>query len=136
VVVVPSATPSQPKPPSSNGSTSKKRPLGTIEIIVRLSSVVIKVHGRYNVYPKHVQEDCEPLIQLHTTTSETISLQTVRIRDTDGASLEDLSNEDTKEASTLILQERITDTTGKRILSVQPARYKKVEVWSSATPTY
>lgn len=150
VVVVPSAMTSARRINKKTKRGTEKMIVGTIEIIVLLSSVVIKVHGRYSVFPRNHstdQEFCEPLIQLHTTTSETIALQTIRVcdcgreKDSDGncsngsfpcinegverhsqGSMED----GTDAASTLLLKERMTETTGNRILSIKPARYKKV----------
>ena len=151
VVIVPSAMTSARKLNKKTKKGTEKMTVGTIEIIVLMSSVVIKVHGRYSVYPKNHStnnEFCEPLIQLRTTTSETIALQTIRVcdcgkeKDSDGkcsnsrcpcickgvdmhsqASMEDGIDAPT---NTLLLKERITETTGNRILSIRPARYKKV----------
>jgi hypothetical protein len=150
---------------SSKSKKVKTKAKSTIELIVTLASIVIKVHGRYDVYPKNVKDEhCEPLIQLHTTTTETISLQGVRVRDivtdplldkTDGLfpiitpdhgkiiELELEQNDETESASlddddfdastwtsssAVVLQERITDGTGRRMLSIRPAKYKKVLV--------
>jgi hypothetical protein len=160
VVVVPSAIPDSSWK-KNNGA--HKKSIGTIEIIVFLSSVVIKVHGRYNIYPKNPKinpEFCEPLIQLHTTTSEKIALRTVRV--CDSRSTEDNCYNETNvtpwcpnqtsnfvlnsnpavhdnnatsvvnsTSSSFVLQEQTTETTGQRYLSVKPARYKKVSMWSS-----
>lgn len=95
--------------PSSQGSG------GTIELIVRLASVTIKCHGRYDVYPKPFNDRCEPLIQLHTTTEETVSMH--EVRSTDG------------HKTVLTLQEKMTDMTGNRSLSIRPALYEKVANW-------
>lgn len=160
VVVVPSAIPDSSW---KKNHGSHKKSIGTIEIIVLLSSVVIKVHGRYNVYPKgpKINPDfCEPLIQLHTTTSEKIALRTVRICDTNSTE-NNCSNETSatswcpnqtsnfflnsnptanvnsatavvnSTSSSFVLQEQITETTGQRFLSVKPARYKKVSMWAT-----
>lgn len=158
VVVVPSAIPDSCW---KKNHGSHKKSIGTIEITVLLSSVVIKVHGRYNVYPKgpKINPDfCEPLIQLHTTTSEKIALRTVRVCDSN--STEDNGYNETSKTSwcpnqtsnillnsnpmanatnatavvnstsgSFVLQEQITETTGQRFLSVKPARYKKVSMW-------
>lgn len=88
---------------------------GTIELIVRLASVTIKCHGRYDVYPKPFNDRCEPLIQLHTTTEETVSMH--EVRSTDG------------HKTVLTLQEKMTDLTGNRSLSIRPALYEKVADW-------
>ena len=53
----------------------------TIELSVRLASIVIKCHSSFNVYPEPYTGECEALIQLHTTTTETIELQEVRVDD-------------------------------------------------------
>lgn len=146
----------------------------TIEINVRLTSVVIKIHANYDVFPEGAsgvpEEYCEPLIQLHTTTTEIISLQEVRVRDAlsydldvpttnspartlrksevDVASTSPRRNStaDTRSGNdniyendhvtmdgvrTMVLREKLTPTTGKRILSIRPAEYKKVEVWDT-----
>jgi len=95
--------------PSSQGSG------GTIELIVRLASVTIKCHGRYDVYPKPFNDRCEPLIQLHTNTEETVSMH--EVRSIDG------------HKTVLTLQEKMTDTTGNRSLSIRPALYEKVADW-------
>ena len=105
----------------------------SIEIIVRLASVTIKCHGSYDVFPSSMVGDCEPLIQLHTTTTETIRLQEVRASDSDEAiskiDYDDSSDEDV--ASKLVLQEQQTDRTGWRTLSIRPALYEKVEEWNT-----
>ena len=88
---------------------------GTIELIVRLASVTIKCHGRYDVYPKPFDDRCEPLIQVHTTTEETVSMH--EVRSTDG------------HKTVLTLQEKMTDVTGNRSLSIRPALYEKVADW-------
>ena len=106
---------------------------GTIEMSVRLASVTIKCHGSLDVYPKSRVGDCEPLIQLHTTTTETICLQEVRVSDTgqekvDGDSSGDDDNE---EGSKMMLQERKTDRTGWRTVAIRPALYEAVEKWTT-----
>ena len=109
---------------------------GTIEILVRLASVTIKCHGSFDVYPKSMVRTCEPLIQLHTTTTETISLQEVRACD----SMEDDDHPDDYETdqsgkvpkkAVMVLQEREVDKSGWRTLSIRPALYEKVEVWNT-----
>jgi hypothetical protein len=108
---------------------------GTIEIIVRLSSVTIKCNGSFDVYPKSLVGDCEPLIQVHTTMTETITLQEVRKTDSfsdDGAKDDVLSSdEEDQKAPAMVLQERKTDRTGWRTLSIRPALYERVEVWNT-----
>ena len=83
----------------------------TIDLIVRLASVTIKCHASFDVYPKSLVGDCEPLIQIHTTTTESIGLQEVRGE------------------NGLVLQERPIDSKGQRSLSVRPALYEKISVW-------
>jgi hypothetical protein len=94
---------------------------GTIEILVRLASVTIKCHASFDVYPKGMVRACEPLIQLHTTTTEIISLQEVRASD----SLEDDRHPDNYEtdesgknapATFMVLQEKEFHKSGWRTL--------------------
>ena len=104
---------------------------GSIEIQVRLASVTIKCHGSFDVYPKSLVGMCEPLIQLHTTTSETIYLQEKRSSDSsseDGVREDDGSSMD---GENLVLQERKTKKTGWRMLSIRPALYEKVQIWNT-----
>lgn len=109
----------------------------TIEIIVRLASVTIKSHGSYDVYPKSLMGDCEPLIQIHTTTTETIGLHEVKASDSArvGTNEEDYSSNDSEAAGEerqgMVVQERKTDQSGWRILSIRPALYEMVEQWST-----
>jgi len=126
-------------PSSSNGVVNKKRigsksnkrhSAGTIEITVHLTYVNIKVHGSYSIYPKHSTKECEPLIQFHASISETISLQSVRASEVEGMCANSPENE-TFEGSQIILREKVTESTGKRILSVRPAKYVKVKVWNT-----
>ena len=101
----------------------------TIEILIRLASVTILCHGSFDVYPKSLVGTCEPLIQVHTTTQETISLQEVRAEEgTDGK--EDNADSDI-DGPKMIVKELITERTGLRTLSVRPALYEKVEVWNT-----
>lgn len=103
---------------------------GTIEILVRLASVTIKCHGSFDVFPKSLVGECEPLIQLHTTTTETISLQEVRASDSDDNS--SVHSDDSEGGSCKrVIRERKTDKTGWRTLTIRPALYEKVEVWST-----
>ena len=90
--------------------------------------------------------DCEPLIQIHATTTETIALQEIRSSDELTASVggdndtpllsspstEDNGNNNNK--TDRILLERITETTGYRYLSIRPALYEKVSVFQN-TPS-
>lgn len=107
---------------------------GTIEIVVRLASVTIKCHGSFDVYPKSLLGDCEPLIQVHTTSTETITLQEVRKSDSssdDGTTVDDYSSGDGVDSKSMILQERKTEKTGWRTLSIRPALYERVEEWNT-----
>ena len=121
----------------------------TIDLHVRLSSVTIKSHASFDVYPKSMVGDCEPLIQIHATTTETIALQEIRsIDDTSSTSGTTTTTTTTTETpsssgndhassqpkSDRILLERTTETTGYRFLSIRPALYEKVSVWHN-TPS-
>lgn len=109
----------------------------TIEIVVRLSSVTIKCHASFDVYPKSSVGDCEPLIQLHTITTETINLQEVRASDSEGyvdrynngSTCDDSSDDD--ECSKLVLREKRTEKTGWRTISIRPALYEAVGQWNT-----
>lgn len=118
--------------PSKNICTHGRtvRP-GSIEIIVRLASVSIKCHGSFDVYPKSLVGDCEPLIQVHTTTTETIALQEVRATDSSVSNKEDECDSDDDEATAMVVQERKTERTGWRTLSIRPALYEKYEEFST-----
>ena len=98
----------------------------TIELTVRLASITIKCHSKFDVYPENVGE-CEPYIQLHTSTSETIELQEVRVDDS-GLELE-FPIVDGEKPTKVMLKEKAGDVTGKRILSIKPAKYEEVENW-------
>jgi hypothetical protein len=74
------------------------------------------------------------LIQLHTTTAETINLQEVRASDSDGGGLniaDDDSEDDDDRSSKLVLQEKRTDKTGWRTISIRPALYEAVGEWNT-----
>lgn len=102
---------------------------GTIDILVRLASVTIKCHQSFDVYPKSWVGECEPLVQFHTTTTETIPLQEVRSPgEPDVARNTDELSTDT---SLLMLQERTTTNAGWRTISVRPAAYEKIAVWGT-----
>jgi len=110
--------------------------VGSIEIQVRLASVTIKCHGSFDIYPKSLVGCCEPLIQLHTTSSETIYLQELRSCDSssdDGQRqcLDDGSSCGSEGMENLLLQEKRTNRTGKRVLAIRPALYEKVQVWNT-----
>lgn len=123
VIVVPSN--SQPKYATSRHCVAEAA-AGTIEIIVRLASITIKCHSCYYVYPRSVFDSCascDPLITLHTVTTEIISLQNVRTRDAiiAGGDYNNLETNNLEEQdNVLMLKEKITSMTGKRILSVIP----------------
>lgn len=106
---------------------------GSIDIIVRLASITIKCHGSFDVYPKSLVGTCEPLIQIHTTTWETIHLQEIRGDYTSPGTPS--KNDDTSisgdEGSVMIVQEKVTDKTGWRNLSIRPALYEKVQEWDT-----
>ena len=105
----------------------------TIEIIVRLASVTIRCHASFDVYPKSLVGSCEPLIQIHTTTAETISLQEIRATDSSGdddARKEDYDSVDGRPLH-MVVQELKTEKTGWRTLSVRPALYERVEVFNT-----
>ncbi len=89
-------------------SSSGKMNQGTIEIIVKLSSVIIKSHAKFDIFPKPVVSAADALIQFHTTTTETISLQQCR------------------GASHLTLKEKKTNMTGWRTLAIRPAFYERL----------
>lgn len=104
---------------------------GTIEILVRLASVTIKCHGSFDVYPKSLVGEVEPLIQLHTTTTETIGLQEVRAVESDDNSESKHSDDSSDGVSKHIIREKKTEKTGWRTLAIRPALYEKVEVWNT-----
>mmetsp|Transcript_25375 Transcript_25375/g.29383 ORF Transcript_25375/g.29383 Transcript_25375/m.29383 type:complete len:122 (-) Transcript_25375:604-969(-) len=106
----------------------------TIELTVRLASITIKCISTFNVYPAPFTGDCEALIQLHTTTSETIELQEVRVAES-GLEIEtSVSNSQgeydvERKPTKLMLKEKQTENSGRKILSIRPARYERVEDW-------
>ncbi|KAG7359868.1 hypothetical protein IV203_034966 [Nitzschia inconspicua] len=106
---------------------------GTIDILVRLASVTIKCHQSFDVYPKSLVGEVEPLIQFHTTTTESISLREVRAADsTSGeATPDELSEHGEATSSLMVVQEQHTDRTGWRVISIRPAMYEKIEVWNT-----
>ena len=72
--------------------------------------------------------DCEPLIQLYTTTSERIELHEVRANDESvGNASPDVGQK--KRTTVLMLKEKRSESTGCRYLSIRPARYEKIEDW-------
>ncbi len=102
----------------------------TIELRVRLASITIKCHSVFDVYPDNVDE-CEPFIRLRTTTTETIELQEVRIDD-HGLELE-APEQDGKssrmKATKVMLKEKAGDNGGRRVLTITPAKYERVDNW-------
>jgi hypothetical protein len=81
---------------------------GTIEIVVKPNAVIIKSHAKFDILPKPIESDSDALIQFHTTTTETITLQQKR------------------DASTTLLKEKKTNMTGWRTLAIRPAYYEKI----------
>jgi hypothetical protein len=136
VEVVPSSQGSR-RGDGHDGRMLRKVGGGTIELVVRLASVSIKCHGTFDVYPKPLVDDadgCEPLIQLHTCTSETIFFQMVRTShgDNDNANdmhLDPLDTAITPGGTMLMLTEKETELTGWRNLSIRPAHYEQVDVF-------
>jgi len=109
---------------------------GTIDILVRLASVTIKCHQSFDIYPKELVGECEPLIQFHTTTTETISLQEVRASEDLATSKQTLNNRMVghhvdEDYATMLLQEQETSRTGWRVISIRPAIYERVETWGT-----
>lgn len=104
----------------------------SIEIVVKLASVTIKCHGSFDIYPKSLVGDCEPLIQLHTTTTEVIGLQEVRMSDSEeGKGKVDTDSDAPEDGYKLVVQEKKTKRTGWRTLSIRPALYERVEVYNT-----
>ena len=110
---------------------------GTIDILVRLASVTIKCHQSFDIYPKSLIGETEPLIQFHTTTTESISLQEVRAneKDNNGKDVTPDDRTDTdgngQEHSLMVIKEQQTDRTGFRVISIRPAMYEKIETWNT-----
>jgi len=132
-----------PSPESYRGPYNDGKVSATIELTVRLASITIKCHSKFDVYPEENIAECEPFIQLHTTTSETIELQEVRI-DEYGLELEapvaSAGNNLEKSKSTsslgerptkVMLKEKSSESSGRRVLSIKPARYVKVDNWKT-----
>lgn len=129
-----------PSTESYRGPYNDGKVSATIELTVRLASITIKCHSKFDVYPEENIAECEPFIQLHTTTTETIELQEVRI-DENGLELEFEApvTEQSKSSSSLgerpttkvMLKEKSSETSGRRVLSIKPARYVKVDNWKT-----
>jgi hypothetical protein len=105
---------------------------GTIDILVRLASVTIKCHQSFDVYPTALVGECEPLIQFHTTTTETINLQEVRNGDSedDPDNLSSDGSSDFPIRNSYVVEQK-TSKTGWRTISIRPALYEKIEVWNT-----
>eukprot|EP00537_Pseudo-nitzschia_pungens_P007351 CAMPEP_0172376202 /NCGR_PEP_ID=MMETSP1060-20121228/65639_1 /TAXON_ID=37318 /ORGANISM="Pseudo-nitzschia pungens, Strain cf. cingulata" /LENGTH=735 /DNA_ID=CAMNT_0013103645 /DNA_START=71 /DNA_END=2278 /DNA_ORIENTATION=- len=111
---------------------------GTIDILVRLASVTIKCHQSFDIYPKSLIGETEPLIQFHTTTTETISLREARANESDSRR-EDCTPDDRtsvdgdseEQPSLMVIKEQQTDRTGWRVISIRPAMYEKIETWNT-----
>ena len=129
--------PSQ-QPRGLGGSTS-----ASIELWLHLASLTIQSHMSFDVYPLlqdnrddpyAIMDQMEPLIQLHTTTTEIIGLQEVRAADVMASSgIDDnvaKSTHHTEHNGSYVLQERPTERQGWRTLSVRPALYEKLQVWN------
>ena len=134
VIVVPSR--SRPHQPNAKTTRPRRRiRIGTIDIVVKLTAITIKVHAQYDVYPERSieNEHCEPLIQLHSTMTETIHLHEVRVKEPTPGVVETKPEHlnEKMAGSMLMLKEKKTADTGKRILSIRPASYKKVEVFNT-----
>lgn len=105
----------------------------TIELTVRLTCIIIKCHSTFNIYPDPYNGDGEALIQLHTTMTETIELQEVRVED--GGSLmlnnriEKLEEDEKRKPTKLMLKEKLTENSGRKVLSIKPAKYERIEDW-------
>uniref|UniRef100_A0A7S3Q0L5 Uncharacterized protein n=1 Tax=Chaetoceros debilis TaxID=122233 RepID=A0A7S3Q0L5_9STRA len=132
-----------PSTESYRGPYNDGKVSATIELTVRLASITIKCHSKFDVYPEENIAECEPFIQLHTTTTETIELQEVRI-DENGLELEapvfsaGSNSEKSKSTSSLgerptkvMLKEKSSESSGRRALSIKPARYVKVDNWKT-----
>ena len=115
---------------------------GTIDILVRLASVTIKCHQSFDIYRKSLIGETEPLIQFHTTTTESISLQEVRVDENDSNGEEytpddrtitsiDGETEQQQLSSLMVVKEQQTDRTGWRVISIRPAMYEKIETWNT-----
>ena len=125
VIVVPSSF--------NDNSVCHNNIKGGIEVLVRLSCVVINIHSIYNIYPKDVCDKCDPLLRIYTTTSETIFLQEMRASDMEEKKDDNYLNVEkeagvqniceNKEELCTILRERITSSSGQRILSIRPLKY-------------
>ena len=131
----------------------------TLELWIQLTSLTIHCHTSFDVYPKPPQQQqlhgsnstttmtdydpysiadagCEPLIQLHTTTTEVIALQQVRVPDEEPTSPPPTTTTPSTDTTTTsctktVLQERVTSQSGWKTLSIRPALYEKLSVWTT-----
>jgi len=79
--------------------------------------------------------ECKPLIQLYTTSTDIIQLHGVRADPTSGGGGNDDSDvgREGKDGgrdnvpTVLVLKEKMTETTGQRIVSIRPALYELVD---------
>ena len=94
--------------PTHHASSGGKVNQGTIEIIVKLSGITIKSHAKFDIFPKPIVSESDSLIQFHTTTTETITLQQSRV------------------ASFTTIKEKKSNMTGWRTLAIRPAFYEKI----------
>lgn len=91
-------------PHQSSGKVNQ----GSIEIIIKPNSLIIKSHGKFDIFPKPIVSENDALIQFHTTTTETVTLQRNR------------------ESSFTTLKEKKTNMTGWRTLAIRPAYYERI----------
>lgn len=126
-------------PTSTAGFRDRLLRPGTIDILVRLASVTIKCHQSFDIYPKSLIGEVEPFIQFHTTTTESISLQEVRVSkdNNEGDTLDenpgisDDENNGRTPSSLMVVREQQTDRTGWRTISIRPAVYERIETWNT-----
>ena len=128
-------------PTSTVGFRDRMVHPGTIDILVKLASVTIKCHQSFDIYPKSLIGETEPLIQFHTTTTESISLREVRADEDNGSGKDratpddrtsiDGEDADEQQHSLMVIKEQQTDRTGWRVISIRPAMYEKIETWKT-----
>uniref|UniRef100_A0A7S1BB63 Uncharacterized protein n=1 Tax=Corethron hystrix TaxID=216773 RepID=A0A7S1BB63_9STRA len=106
----------------------------TIEIDIEFTSLVIRCHSSFDILSEDGVDECgrpldmrsEPLVQLHTTTTEHILLQQYR-KNVNGSS-ETAKVEKEGDGAVVfetVLQERRCKDSGTRTLSIRPALYVK-----------
>lgn len=117
-------------PTSTFGNRDRLVRPGTIDILVRLASVSIKCHSSFDIYPKSLIGEVEPFIQIHTTTTESISLQEVRENKANGVAKPNSYAQGISD-SMLVVREKLTDRTGYRTISIRPAVYERIETWNT-----